>query len=211
MAGGGNRGTQGRNPNASTIAERERKRSGGAVGVNPKRIPAAPRHLTQEAKKEWRRKVRELMDAGLWENVYTDSVAMYCVAQAQYLKSLAMLNGPVGLCPNCDPAKAKDRTEGWKPCPLPSHSAPVQYGEFVKGRFGAMVKSPYMGMKKEAEALMVRLNSEFGMTLASHSRLPAGKGAKERPRPPLNPGPTPESVRNDPRELLKMQTLAGAN
>lgn len=205
MPGGGYRGTQGRKPKTSTIAERERQKDGAANPEEGKdRLPRAPGYLSESAKKEWRRLARQLKDSGLWQDVFSDSLAMYCVAHEQYEQALEMLNGPSGCCPNCDPAKKESHDEGTPNCRGSNHRG-VEYGQIVRGRFGVPMKSPYISLKKEAETLMVRLNSEFGMTLASHSRIPGGKKNPEHrtSRPSMETKPS-----NDPREILKMQLQA---
>ena len=149
---------------------------------------------------------KQLVEAGRWEDIYTDALAMYCMAHAQYCRALEMLRGPVGQCPNCDPDREKERPVDWMPCRPPRHLA-VAYGEVIKNRHGDAVRSPYMAQKKEAEAQMIRLEGEFGLTPASHSRLPGGRTKQQSPRQSFSP--TTATPDNDPRKLLEMQVMAG--
>lgn len=223
MAGGGFRGTQGRPPKASTIAERLRSRNEegshrhswrkdgtcrcGVERPEDDRLPRAPRYLGKDAKSEWRRVGQQLKDAGLLEEVDTDALAAYCIAQVQYQKALAMLNGPEGYCPNCDP-RVEERSEGWTSCSKGFHRM-IEFGAaFI--RRGKLMRSPFVAEKKEAEATLTRLRSEFGMTPASRSRMPA-KAPKSNPtvRPTTNG--SHDANKTDPRELLKMQTIASQN
>ena len=146
------------------------------------------------------------MEEGRWKDLYIDALCMYCTAHAQYSRALEMVLGPIGRCPNCDPRKENERPDDWKPCRSPRHLA-VAYGEIIKNRHGDAVRSPYMVQKEKAEVQMIRLEGEFGLTPASHSRLPGGKGTQQPPRRSFSPVPaTPDS---DPRKLLEMQVMAG--
>ena len=209
MAGGGYRGTQGRKPKASTIVERERaKKTEDSEEANRARMPAAPRHLSKEAKKEWRRVGKYLLEEGRWKDIYTDALAMYCRALVQCYRALEMLGGQVGRCPNCDPDKEGERGESWAPC-CPARHLGIPYGEVIKNRLGEAVRSPYVAQRKEAEAQMMRLEGEFGLTPSSHSRLPGGKATQQPPRrsfgqPVVSPGTSP-----DPREAMGWTVVVG--
>jgi len=51
----------------------------------PANTPYAPRHLSNEAKREWRRMVSVLMDLGLYTVVDRAALAMYCQAWGRWV------------------------------------------------------------------------------------------------------------------------------
>ena len=53
----------------------------------PERAPYAPRHLNDEAKKEWRRIVKLAMDVGLYTDVDYAALAMYCQAWGRWVEA----------------------------------------------------------------------------------------------------------------------------
>ena len=63
MRGGSHRG-QGRKPNPSTIAQRQREQGWSGTDVLIK-LPTPPNHLTKTAKAEWRKVGKLLQDDGL--------------------------------------------------------------------------------------------------------------------------------------------------
>ena len=213
MPGGGYRGTQGRKPKASTISERIRNQEeDGQLGEegDDNQVPKPPRYLGRVEKKEWDRLAPKLWEQGFLTELDLGTLAMYCDAHGQYCRAKEMLTGPVGLCPNCKPSRKK-RPEDWEDCLEPHHKE-TAYGEIIPmpRRLGRRDKSPYVALKKEAEALMTRLSGELGLTVASRSRLPGGKATKPTQRRPFNP-PTldQDTPDNDPRKILEMQVLAG--
>lgn len=204
---GGHRGRQGRKPKASTIVERLR----GENPVEPelRRMPSAPAHLSEVAKAEWRRVGRLLRDAGLLSDLDTTALALYCSAYADYVDARAMLQGPVGFCPNCDPREGSENPVGCNP---PFHLM-VEYGRVFKGRLGKIVPSPYVAIHKQSREQMVRLLGEFGMTPASRSRIPKKKEPDRRPpRSPRQPDEDkPPEEGPDPRAVLGWPVQAEKN
>jgi P27 family predicted phage terminase small subunit len=57
-----------------------------------------PRHLTDEAKKEWRRVTRELQSAGLLTNVDRAALAAYCQAWANWVEAMQALEKEDKVC-----------------------------------------------------------------------------------------------------------------
>lgn len=53
----------------------------------PERAPYAPRHLSDEAQKEWRRIVKALMQLGLYTDVDRVALEMYCQAYGDWLQA----------------------------------------------------------------------------------------------------------------------------
>ena len=63
-------------------------------------FPACPRHLGQEAKREWRRVSKELRAMGLLTKVDRAALAMYCDARGRWVEALrrygVMVKSPSG-------------------------------------------------------------------------------------------------------------------
>ena len=81
---------QGRKPKPSTIIDRMRDHGLGETVKH--RLPAAPGHLNDLAKAEWKVMTRLLQNAGLLSNLDRDALAIYCTFYAQYLAAEAKLN-----------------------------------------------------------------------------------------------------------------------
>lgn len=54
----------------------------------PDRAPYVPRHLNDDAKKEWRRIVKPLMDLGLYTELDYAALAMYCQAYGTWVHAV---------------------------------------------------------------------------------------------------------------------------
>lgn len=52
----------------------------------PERAPYAPRYLSDDAKKEWRRVVSVLIDLGLYTDLDYAALAMYCQAYGRWVR-----------------------------------------------------------------------------------------------------------------------------
>ena len=59
-----------------------------------RQIPNCPRHLDDEAKKEWNRVVKVLFDAGLFTAVDRPALAAYCSAYSAWVKAEENLQDP---------------------------------------------------------------------------------------------------------------------
>ncbi len=143
------------------------------------------------------------------------ALAVYCTAFARHVEAEAMLQGPGGYCPNCDPREGQGATGELGNCILEreSHLAP-QYGMIVRNRIGTGKRegtSPFVALNKEALSQMRQFMSEFGMTPASRSRLP--KGAKRRrPEPPNETdGEKHRGEAPDPRKAFEWSVQAAKN
>lgn len=69
------------NPGKRPLNDRE------AVIPVPDSVPYAPRHLSGEAKREWRRVVKILLAAGLYSDVDRAALAMYCQAWGRWVEA----------------------------------------------------------------------------------------------------------------------------
>ncbi len=67
------------NPGKRSIGEREPQ-----PGV---RLPAPPRHLSAEAKREWKRTGRELLALGLMTEIDKAALAIYCQAWGRWVEA----------------------------------------------------------------------------------------------------------------------------
>ena len=210
---GGHKGKQGRKANASTIAERERNQTSLTSVVQ--RVPAAPSHLNEVAKAEWRRMGKLLKDAGLLTNMDLTALTVYSAAYADYLEAEVMLQGPMGFCLNCDPRVDCEESglgvlPGHKPCIAPYHHS-VAFGKAIY-RKGNFVTSPFVALNKQAYLGVNHFLVAFGMTPASRSRIPRDKIPDRPPR--RTPPPDPNNNGGapvDPRDVLKLGIQAAKN
>ena len=152
-----------------------------APGSDKGRLPTVPPHLTAVAKAEWTRMGRLLRRASLLTDFDTIALAAYCSAYARHVEAEAMLNGPVGYCPNCKPLSKVEGTETGKNCQAPFHVL-CEYGMVLKNRKGAVGSSPYVAIDKQAISEMRQFLTEFGMTPASRSRMPKPREQPSRSR-----------------------------
>lgn len=196
----GQRGQQGRKPKASTIAARELD-AGRAQPTT--KLPSVPSYLSKVAKAEWRRMGKRLQEAGLLTELDVVALATYCSTFAEQREAQAMLEGPPGYCPVCDPRVSWDETPA---CRRPSHDG-IAFGPVIKGRVGRVSQSPYVAINQKAKVLLIRLLGEFGMTPASRSRIPRERKEPDR-RPPA---PAKPSQQSDPRDILEMEIQASRN
>ena len=209
---GGHKGKQGRKPKASTIIERQRGQT--ALTSAARRVPPAPAHLTDVAKAEWKRMGKLLKDVGLLTNMDTVALEVYSTAHAEYLEAEAMLQGPMGFCPNCDPRVEREvpgsaLLAGYKPCMAPFHPLP-EFGMVIRRKQGSVGPSPYVAISKQARQDIKHFLGEFGMTPASRSRIPRDTTPERPPRrapEPNGKGGAPV----DPRDVLKLAIEAGKN
>ena len=174
------------------------------------KVPVAPRYLSEEAKNEWRRLAPQLVEKGLLEELDHNALATYCIACAKHKKALEMLNGPAGYCPNCDPRGEPATAADYASCNRPDSHILTQYGGVIRNRrLGKDLRSPYAAEAKEAEAQMVRLEGEFGMTPASRSRLPATrKRGQETAKPKREQS---MEAPKDTRSVLQAEVIARQN
>lgn len=68
------------------------KRPLNQAEAKPKQeIPQCPRHLSDEAKKEWHRIVKDLFEAGLFTKIDRPALAAYCQAYGRWVEAEAHL------------------------------------------------------------------------------------------------------------------------
>ncbi len=76
-----------------------------AAGINPRiEIPSPPRHLSNEAKKEWRRITPLLEELGLISGLDRTALALYCQAVGRLAELETAFNGMVNRRMAQDPA-----------------------------------------------------------------------------------------------------------
>lgn len=84
---------RGRKPKPTKLKALEGNPGHRALNANepqlevPDQVPYAPRHLSHEAKREWRRVVSVLMDVGLYTDVDRAALAMYCQAWGRWVEA----------------------------------------------------------------------------------------------------------------------------
>jgi len=211
---GGYKNQQGRKASAATIARRLRENGwsdeeGEVVTPDgeeqPAKFPNPPTYLSTAAKAEWRRMGGRLLAEGLF-NPSLDLTAyqVYCEAYADLKDATTFLNGPPGHCPNCNP---KNKTPSDPACYPPSHLRP-EYGRVIRNRLGGSRASPYVAIRKEAAALVMRCMAEFGMTPLSRGRIPRDQKNRpaDKPTAPLDLGHG-----EDPRDLLAAAIMEAKN
>jgi P27 family predicted phage terminase small subunit len=106
-------------------------------------IPSCPKHLDQEARKEWRRITKVLCAIGLLTHADRAGLAAYCQCYSRWVK----LEGVVQQLGECLPEIAEGKPTG------------------------RMLPNPYLGALNRALLLMRSYLSEFGLTPASRTRL----------------------------------------
>jgi len=79
---------RGRKPKPAGMSTRRADREEGAVA----RLPACPAHLQGEARKEWWRTGRKLLDCGLVTEIDGAALALYCQAWARWVEAEANLS-----------------------------------------------------------------------------------------------------------------------
>ena len=116
------------------------------------RPPGPPKHLSAEAKAEWRRVVKELHATGVLTKIDVTALANYCMAFSDMIRAKGLLEQW-----NRDNPKLID----------------------VQETMGGMWKThPYVLQLREARRDMMRFAQEFGLTPASRTRV-SGVSKKE--------------------------------
>ena len=110
--------------------------------------PSPPRHLSDEAKAEWRRVCGELYNLGLLTNVDRAALAIYCQAYGRWEQAETAI------------AKMAEKD-------------PAMRGLVIKTSNGNAIQNPLIGTANKAMADMMRYASEFGMTPSARSRISA--------------------------------------
>jgi P27 family predicted phage terminase small subunit len=109
------------------------------------RIPPCPRHLKGEAKKEWLRVTKLLLQHCMVAEVDRGALAMLCTLWGRYVDAEEMID------------KAKE-------------AAPASAGLFVKSPNGFPIQSPWLAVSNKAIEQYKAMCSEFGLTPAARVR-----------------------------------------
>ena len=112
----------------------------------PVRRPRPPFDLDENAKREWRRVVRELDDVGLLSNLDLPVLTAYCVAYSRFRTA----NEALASVANKDPTFK---------------------GLLIKTKQGNWIQNPLVGLARRAADDMARLAAEFGMTPSARTRI----------------------------------------
>jgi P27 family predicted phage terminase small subunit len=125
----------------------------------PVEIPAMPRHLAEEARREWRRITKHLEALGLISQIDRAALAAYCSAWGDYVwaeNRIAQLNGPrkagdqeLAADETGDRGRIWDTPSGYKQISVP------------------------MQIRNRALEMMGKFLAEFGMSPAARSRVTA--------------------------------------
>lgn len=104
--------------------------------------PSAPPHLSPEARAEWKRVSKELLQLGLLSHIDRAALAAYCECWSDWVEASKL----------CATVEGKDR-------------------KVIKTAAGNFVENPYFSIKKRSAELMYKFLVEFGMTPASRSQI----------------------------------------
>lgn len=115
-------------------------------------LPKPPAHLTADARREWQRIGKLLLDLGVMTEIDGTALAAYCQAYARWVEAEQML--------------AKHGTL-WK-------LKTPKGGDYFS-------QSPYLAIANKAIEQMSRMLTEFGMTPSSRSRIHASKPVEADP------------------------------
>ncbi len=66
------------------VPDQKRKPLVESEESTPAKAPRSPRWLPEDAAKLWRRTSRTMIDVGIWHPVFSDTLASYCVLEAQF-------------------------------------------------------------------------------------------------------------------------------
>ena len=113
-------------------------------------IPAMPKHLKGEAKKEWLRITAELAKYGLISEVDRDALAMICTIWSRYVVAEQII----------------DRM---------AKKSPETAGLFVNTPNNFPVQSPWLALSNRAMEMYKSFLAEFGMSPASRMRVSPGE------------------------------------
>lgn len=122
-----------------------------------------PDHLTDEARKEWRRIMPELESVGMLPKIDRAALAAYCQAWATMVE-------------------ADREIESLKAAQVQAGS-PVQSGLVIVTKSGNVIPNPFLGIRNTALKLLTRLASELGFTPRSRGKVTPGQD--ETPPPGL--------------------------
>ena len=158
---------KGRKPLPSNVIElrggtRHTHRPPNKLEPKPETItPSCPRHLDEEARKEWKRMSKELASLGLLTRLDKAVFAMYCTSYSTWKDATERL-GKSGMINLVGKIKAERNKKG----------------QIIReGKPGIPRINPYFRIQKEAQIQMLKCLVEMGMSPSSRSRI------KVQPRP----------------------------
>lgn len=117
-------------------------------------LPEPPKHLDNDAKKEWERICLELYGQGLLTDVDRAVLAGYCQAYARWVQAERAIQR----------MSERDMLTG---------------GLMIKTTNGNAIQNPLVGTANKALELMMKAATEFGMTPSSRSRITANPNEQE--------------------------------
>lgn len=123
-------------------------------------IPDCPRHLWQEAKKEWRRVCPELEKYGLISKLDRAALALYCQAWARYVWAEQMLAREMKIAAEKQAAAIASGQE-WK----------GGDGFMIPTPNGSFAYSPYWVASKQAADHVDKFLASFGLSPSSRARV----------------------------------------
>lgn len=129
-------------------------------------VPKCPSFLDREAKKEWRRMVKELGGLGMITRIDRAVLAKYCEAYSQWSQASRKIQELGMVFKTEGKSKTVRRRDGSE--------------ETVKTGGGFPIINPYFRIADNAKAQMLKCCIEMGMTPSSRSRV------KVEPREPEN-------------------------
>ncbi len=120
--------------------------------------PKAPKTLSIEARKHWRRITKDLEACGVLTNIDQDALAVYCELYAQWVEAGNMIRKKGMVI--ADPRYADRKTESGKAMVVP-------------------ILSPYFRASMKLSDQMKQMLVEFGMTPSSRTRVQVRKDHPE--------------------------------
>ena len=149
-----------------------------AEGINPKiEVPSAPKHLGQEARKEWKRITPLLLDLGLISGLDRAALALYCQAVGRLSELETAFNGQVDLLATAGASYADAVYQA-------SHSVtPSGYAQ----------QSVIVQLIKSHREQVNRYLMHFGLSPAARGRVQASNYVQPN-LPGIDPAPNPQAA-----------------
>lgn len=121
--------------------------------------PSCPKHLNEEARKEWHRMSKELASLGLLTRLDKAVFAMYCTSYSTWKDATERL-GKSGMIILVGKIKAERNKRG----------------QIIReGKPGIPRINPYFRIQKEVQIQMLKCLVEMGMSPSSRSRIKVGR------------------------------------
>lgn len=148
-----------------------------------------PTGLGPLATEEWHRLADQLRAEGRADALDGPALGLYCRAYHWYLRAQAMLTGPPGHCPACDPAgdTPTDQKRGPR-CQGASHLE-TPYGEVIRTRLGRYMRSPYLDIARQAVREMTDALDQMALRGRHGRDRQRGRHGRDRQQPPAAQDP----------------------